>query len=724
MNRAPKLLVEWSSPWSEFVTSIRPALMKSPPPLAGEAKTGGLPYHRIAVTWTVEAVLLLLLIILPSRTESLSPYQPRLISKYDVIYFSGDELPQTEDRGGAEKGRAGGAGGKTAAHRTQVIRVARGNILRERVVDVPSLNLPQSPIPVENLLAYKKVPGPPPVEGMRAAATAPSPVDVVVAPSPDVHRENMLVAPLLDTAVPPSPGVRRDQLRNSPSMNALVVPPSPSGIQRDVTNVQIPGSQLTAVVPPPVSAPEQATKFNSQLTLPAPRVVAPPPTAMSREVAPRGPGFGPGEPQKQVVPPPVQVGNSAARRDPFGGLGGQNVPPPPVAWNGATIQHSQVPALGNTNVVPPPVQANGIRTGPSGPANLGTAKVVQPPVQVGGVGGGTLSRGARQAELSGGTGVVPPPPTVIADTSSLGHGRGNRGSGFGGPLDAGSAVAPPSHPGGTDKGSGIVLSSQPGSAVGKPSSAGAGALTLSPQGGAKPGLGGPGTGTDIARGAGSGAAMKGGGTGATNDGSGTGGDLAARNSISPYPGDGGAGTGAVSKPPMPGVSVHGGNTVTLPSFGAGGNDPSIPSRSPKMKGGDGPDITVVGSPRSGGVFGLYGALKGDKVYSIYIDTVLGTAVMEYSDPTSANHPYADDLVAPQQLRAYLPAHLKLSRLVVYCVLDSSGSLKNVEVKEQAGNSEITRQIVAALSGWKFRPAFRGDQPVPVTAYLGFDIDTR
>jgi hypothetical protein len=716
-----KLLVEWSSPWSEFVSSIRPALMKSPPPLSGEARTGVLPYRGIAMTWIAEAILVMALIVLPSRISSFSPTQARVMPKYDVIYFSGDELPQTEDRGGAESGRAGSAGGKTAAHRTQVIRVARGNVLREKVVDVPSLKLPQSDAAVKNLLAYKNVPGPPPVEGIRPALTAPSPTETVVAPSPEVRRENMLVAPLLDTAVPPSPRVQREEMRNSPSMNALAVPPSPSGFQRDVTAVQVPGSQLTAVVPPPVSAPEQASKFNSQLTLPAPRVVAPPPTQVTREVAARGPGFGPGEPQKQVVPPPVQVGNASPRRDPFRGAGSQDVTPPPVQWNAATTQHSQVPALGNANVVPPPVQTSGIRTGPAGTVSAGTAKVVPPPVQVGG--GGPLSHG-KQTELGGGgTRVVPPAPSVSGDASALGQGRGSRGSGFGGPLDSGSVAAPPSHAGGTDGGAGIVLSSQPGSTLGKPSSAGAGALTLSPAGGAKPGLGGPGTGTDIARGAGSGAAMKGNGTGAANDGSGTGGDLAARNSISPYPGDGGAGTGAVGQPPMPGVSVHGGSSVTLPSFGAGGNAPSVPGRSSAMK-SEGPDITVVGSPSSGGVFDRYRQLKGDRVYSIYINTALGMAVMEYSDPTSADHPYSDDLVAPQPVRANLPAHLKLSRLVISCVLDRSGSLKNYRVQEQTGSREITNQILAALASWKFQPALRGDQPVEVTAFLGFNIDTR
>jgi len=137
----------------------------------------------------------------------------------------------------------------------------------------------------------------------------------------------------------------------------------------------------------------------------------------------------------------------------------------------------------------------------------------------------------------------------------------------------------------------------------------------------------------------------------------------------------------------------------------------------------GPDITVVGSSRSGGALNLYGALKGDKVYTIYIDTALGTAIMEYADPTSATHPYADDLTAPEPVRANLPANLKPSRLVISCVLDRSGLVRNAKVLE-AGGSEMTSKVLAALSSWKFRPVFHGDQPVEVTAILGFAIDTR
>jgi hypothetical protein len=37
---------------------------------------------------------------------------------------------------------------------------------------------------------------------------------------------------------------------------------------------------------------------------------------------------------------------------------------------------------------------------------------------------------------------------------------------------------------------------------------------------------------------------------------------------------------------------------------------------------------------------------------------------------------------------------------------------------------MTTKVLAALTNWKFRPVFRGDQPVEVNAILGFNIDTR
>ena len=674
MNRELKLLVEWSSPWQEFRTAIRPALSKSPVPLAGEARTELFPYRGMLAGWAAELVLLLAAVILPARIASLTPKPLPTFPKYDVIYFSGDELPQTEDTGGARAGRSGRSGGHEAHHRTQVIRVSRGETLREKLVDAPKLNLPSSDTAVANLLAYKPLPGPAPAEGLKPSLRAPA---------------------MATTVVPPAPEVQGEKRRAAPAINAAVVPPSPSSQQRDLNAVRIPGSQPVAVVPPPVSAPEQITNFHSQLTLPAPSVVAPPPTLVTRDVRALGPGFGPGTLQ-QIVPPTVQA-------------------------NGVFSERGTPHGMGSANVVPPPVQLNGAATGRAAVASLGNPGVVAPPVQVS---GGSL-RGQGTALLGGGTAVVPPPPTVSSGGSASGLGRGNRGKGLGGPMDVGSVAAPPGNTGGSVAGNGIVLSSQPGSKVGMPGGAGSGSLALSPNGGDQPGIGSGTGGTGIGLGPGPGSGMSREGPGATNTGSGPGADTIARSGISPYPGTGGAGTGTVGKPPIPGVSVHGGsNIITLPSFGAdSGGSTSVPGRSTQTKGHEGPDITIVGSSRSGGAFNFYGTLKGDKVYTIYIGTTLGTAVLEYSDPASAAHPYGEDLVAPHAIRADLPANLRPSRLVISCILDRSGLLRNPRVLEPGGH-ELTTKVLAALSSWKFRPVFRGSEAIEVTAILGFGIDTR
>ena len=574
-----KLLIEWSSPWREFVTAIGPALTKSPRRLAGEARTDFFPYRGILLSWLVELILLIAVIVLPARLASLRPYQPPSLPKYDIIYFSGNELPQTEDRGGARSGRSGRAGGHEAHHRTQVIRVARGDLLREKIVDAPKLNLPMSSSAVANLMAYKPVPGPAPAEGLRPSLQAPK---------------------LAQTAVAPPPQVEPQKMRKAPSLSAAAVPPPPNAPQRDITSARIPGSQAISVVPPPVSAPERITNTNPRLTLPSPSVIAPPPTQIAHDLNPSGPGFGSGELQKQIVPPPVQVGATSSEHRSFGGLGDSSVVPPPVQVGGAPNGRGTTASLGSPNVVPPPVQ----------------------------VGTGSLGKQTTVAGLGGGSAVVPPPPTVSGVGSASGTGRGNRGTGLGGPLDAGSVTAPPSNAGGSTSGNGIVLSSQPGSKVGVPGGAGAGSLALSPAGGNKLGVGEGQGGEGIARGEGSGSGFSGEGPGGAKSGAGLGSDASAHGGISPYPGSGGAGTGTVGKPPLPGVSVHGGNNIiTLPSFGADASSTTAPGRTSAMKGREGPDITIVGTSRSGGAFNYYGTLKGDKVYTIYLETALGPAVL-------------------------------------------------------------------------------------------------
>jgi hypothetical protein len=690
-----KLLIEWSSPWDEFRSAIRPAMERSPRKLAGEAPVGIFPYQGMLVSWVAEVLLMALIIFLSRGFDTMRTYQPPALSKYDVIYFSGQELPKTADLGGAQSGRSGRSGGREAHHPTQTIRVARGASLREKVVDAPKLNLPHSESRVANLLAYKPLPGPPPMEGIRSSLRAPSLAELAaIAPAPNLESEKLRAQPGLRAIVvpPAATSVERDKLPAEPTLNPVIVPPAPT--TGAITSLRLPGSHPVQVVPPPVSAPERSSTTASRLTLPAQAVVAPPPQVVDR-ISPTGPGFGPGDLQKQVVPPPVQLGSNARDHHAVAGLGTGTAVPPPVQLGSSSLSRQAAGGLGSgTSAVPPPVQ-------------LGSGSLSS---RTGGLGNGTAS-------------VVPPPPTLGGGASSpAGRGKGNRGEGFGGVGELGEVAAPPNH-GGNGKGAGMVVSDQPGSKVGVPGKGGVGSLAMSPQGGSEAGLGGYGGGNGISRGNGPGSGLSGEGSGAGKEGSGQGSDASARGGISPSPGRGGAGNASNGNPAVPGLAVSGGssNVVNLPSFSEGANVPNDPSRS-SSNGDDPGGITVIATSRSGGAFNFYGTLKGDKVYTIYIDTSLGTAVMQFADPSSAEHGSVQELTPPRPVRADLPAMQKHSRLVIACVLDRTGLLRNPQVVE-SGAQAMTAKILAALPTWKFRPALRGNQPVEVNALLGFDIDT-
>ncbi len=662
--------MEWSSPWEEFRSAIKPALARSGKPLAGEAQSGLFPWRDMLATWGVELLLVLIAIFLPGKLAKLLPSQSVAAPKYDVIYYSADELPRTEDNGGASAGRSGHAGGQHGFHRSQAIRVARENVAREKVVDAPKLNLPHSDSAVANLLAFKSVPGPAPAEGLKSLRKSATLPFSAVAPAPSANARNL------------SPS-----MRTAPVLSTAVVPPSPSPSQRDLTALRLPGSQPVQVIPPPVSAPERDSDIRSRLTLPAQSVVAPPPSQITRDLAKAGPGFGPGEMQKQVVPPPVQTAGQPDQRSRIAGLGDASVVPPSVDVNSGMSSARKVGDLGGTVPVAPTVV----------------------------VGGGSMRR-ADRGGLGESVQVVPPAPTV--------SGSGRRGVGQGGLNEIGSVSAPPASKGGGNT-TGVVISSTPGQKPGVPANSGAGSLSLSPTGGDKPGIGGAGGGKGIDYGAGTGSGTAGEGPGAAKAGSGKGAELSAKGGTSPYPGSGGAGSGTVGPPPMPGVSVHGGsspNIVTLPSFGSSSPPPTAAGRH-SSKTGEGGGITVVATSRSGGAFNLYGALKGDKVYTIYIPTTLGMAVMQFADPASADHPYADTLSSPRPVRTELPANLHASRLLVACTLDRTGEIKEAHVVEP-GDATLTAQVLAALPSWKFSPALHGNEPVAVNAILGFDIDTR
>lgn len=245
---------------------------------------------------------------------------------------------------------------------------------------------------------------------------------------------------------------------------------------------------------------------------------------------------------------------------------------------------------------------------------------------------------------------------------------------------------------------------------------------MSPGGGNKPGLGGSGDGTGILHGNGSGSGLNGTGTGAGNNGAGHGSDPNARSGISPANGPGGAGNAPSGNPPVPGVSISGGSTnvVNLPSFGsdpAGTNDPSTPSRSSTRQKKRTLDANIEG----GSPFEAYKKYLGGEPKTTYIDTIIGVVTMYYSEQ-SATQGFHVAITAPSVIQSDLPEGLPKARLLITCTLDTEGNIKNPRVLEP-GPAQMTAKVLAALRSWKFEPAMRNNQPVEVTAILGFGIDT-
>ena len=799
----PKLLVDWSSPWHEFVTSVRPAFVRSERRLAGEAPFGLIPLRIMIPSYFVEAFLILAVIFLQVKIAEMRPFVAPRLSSHDVIYYSGDELPRTQDLGGAQAGTSGRAGGTEAHHRSQTIKIARGASLVSKVVDAPNLKLPFTRDAVANLLAIKPNPGPPPSDGLRSTRTAPNLAAALVAPAPNVirdytrngvqldsviapaptisrdlphtapnlnsslippapvltrnvARDHALVAPALGPAVipaaprvtrerallappltpsvvAPAPNVAHDQARPAPALASNVTAPAPSAISRELSHSPV---QMTpAVVPPPVSAPERATNRNPKLNLPAPSVIAPPPSA-SQDVHRLASGSLLDSSKMVVAPPPAPTASGSFMSSLVGKIFGASevVPPPPSVHSnspgtaaGNAMAANVVrppPAIGSSggsqgtrngmgaalapNVVAPP-PSTGVSSGTGARSlssssfpKLGAPSVVPPPPSLSGSGGGAgTPRGTLLADN-----IVPPPPSVGGGSASTGSGLGRSGAGLGAPLDAGA-----------------VLSSQPGPKVGLPNSGGSGSLAMSPAGGDKSGLGGTGGGTGIGHGDGSGSGMNGAGSGAGKVASGHGTDANTRAGISPAAGPGGAGNAPSGTPPVRGVDISGGTgVVTIPSFGSdsSASDPRTAGRSLKPRQELG--VTVVATASSGGAFEPYkNLLRGEK-YTTDFDTSAGTVVMEFADEGATGHPFGGTLAAPAALRTDLATGLPHARMVVACALDASGNVKNVRVLE-SGPAQMTAKVLVALRSWKFQPAMRGNQPVEVTAILGFGIDT-
>jgi hypothetical protein len=636
---APQFLVEWSSPWREFLSAIGPAFRRSPPRLRFETRAGLFPGRGLVVALLLEAAAVAAAIAHPyDRIRLIVLQDPR--PSHDVIYFSPNQLPRTRDLGGARSGDAGKSGGASMRSRKQVIRVARDTSVRERVLDAPQLNLPKSESLPANLLAYKAEVGPAP-----AAALS--------------MRRRVEQLPI--AVAPPVAEIRNRERRPTQLANAAVVPPRAELPPQDILKRSF--DTPTVVVPPPVSAPAQAISNPARLTLPAQAVIGPPPEPNAVHSRTQSNEF-----VARVVPPPVEVASVRTPSHALASNGSQLVVPPPAELQ--KTQERTARGLGEAPVSPPTVDVNAVRQSRSvAAANIGVS--------------------------------APAETKPKLPSNNAGPGKDTSSSG-----------------------TGVVVSPTPGDKPKQPANSEKASLAFSPHGSRTLGVGTEGGGSGVSRG---------GGSGSASSGTKTGSDLIASSAApgkgsastniagnSPYPGPGGAGNLSHGTARVPGVSVSGGsNVVTLPSFGAA-PPPGTTGRSTSKSTTNA--VTVVASPRAGGAMNLYGAMKGDRVYSIYIGTSIGQASMQFADPASAARPYADELTAPTPIRTDLPADLAHQKLVVRYVLDRDGTLQNPQVLNSE-SSGFESKLLAALSNWKFSPALRGNEAVEVNVILGFGVDT-
>jgi hypothetical protein len=606
VNDSPQLLIQWSSPWRDFLSAIGPALKPSPPQLHIEAHAGLFPARGMLLALLLEVAALATVIALPSgmlRPESVQPAS----QTHDIIYFSADELPRTQDLAGGSAGQRGASGGTSLRHPSQTIKVARGEKLRARVVDAPELHLPQSDTQISNLLAYK--------------ATVP--------PAPE--------APQVARAVVTTPAilVHANREHGHKTQSAEVAAPKVSLPRGAMPS--LPETSVAAVEPPVVTAPIKVSRNRPQLVLPVPSAPLSAPKISARQQMPSLPEANAAVQAPPPTPAPIKV--ARARKT---SSDSDATAPPKIDASASRARNDQMAALVSSPATPLP----------------------------------TAPRQATTSEDSRAVGVIVTP---------------NPGPKPAAPKDEEKTTVAMARGGATNLGSG-----------------------------------GTGGGTGMQPGKGPGSSESGSSAGATTVGSDKGTDFYARNGNSPNLGPGGTGNLSSGAPRAPGVSVSGGkNSITLPSFG--GPASPAPAGHTDIAKNMGNGITVIASPRAGGALNLYGALKGDRVYTIYINTRIGTAVMQFADPASAGHANTAELTAPRVLQADVPSELvngaHHSRVLIGCELDDNGKVKNARLLQSDG-SEFAQKMLLAVPVWKFTPATRGSQAVAVNAILGFGVDTQ
>jgi len=307
---------------------------------------------------------------------------------------------------------------------------------------------------------------------------------------------------------------------------------------------------------------------------------------------------------------------------------------------------------------------------------------------------------------------LPVPPTSAVASARLPNGDSAAAAGFTGgdrmPGESGGILVIGVDP----EGVGHLLSLPPGNRYGTFSISPAGGQPGSPggvPGGAVGGgIGGAGTGGDGSTGIGSGGGGGGGG------GSGAGGIL----SIAGGSGSGGGGNGGSAGGGR--LPVSGPASMVFPVVSA----PHIRKNS----------LIVSTGPVGGGGLGVYGALHGGKIYTIFLRMPKKNWTLQYcllaSAPTApppatgtAIAQLGEGVVPPDAVERFDFKRLPVSEdkadkmIVLHGVIRADGSVDELKVF-QGVQSEMDEAALAAFGQWKFKPALRASEAVAVEVLVG------